>query len=137
MLRKEWLNGLWAPEGDQGAAGGAAGAGGNGATGGAAGGGTNNSTGGTGGNTNQPPASFEAFLESQPPEIKALYETHTKGLKSALEAERAQNRELAKQAREAASKAEAGSEAQKALSYSPHAWGVDRSIFLMSLSVTG
>ncbi|MCE5259909.1 MAG: hypothetical protein LLG44_12770 [Chloroflexi bacterium] len=118
MLRKEWLNGLWAPDGaggSGGAAGSAAGAGGNDTTGGTTGGDANNTAGGTGGSTNQPPASFEAFMESQSAEVKALYEGHTKGLKSALEAERTQRSDLAKQLRDAASKAEAGSAAQKAL----------------------
>ncbi len=103
MLRKEWLNGLWAPEGSQGGAGSPPPP-------------ANNSTppANPPANTSAAPTTFEAVMESWTPEVKALYETHTKGLKSALEAERAQNRELAKQAREAAGKAEAGSEAQKA-----------------------
>jgi len=61
------------------------------------------------------PATFDDFINGQSAEIKALYETHTSGLKSALDAERRQRGELAKQLRDAASKAEAGSEAQKQL----------------------
>lgn len=61
------------------------------------------------------PATFDAWLESQAPEIKGLYEAHTKGLRNALVAERSERDALAKQMREASGKLEAGSEAQKAL----------------------
>lgn len=91
-MLSESLNGLCAP--DEGSSGGA----GEGSTG-----------------DTKPPATFEAFLEGQSPEVKALYEGHTKGLKSALDAERQQRSELARQLREAVGKAEAGSAAQKTL----------------------
>lgn len=60
--------------------------------------------------------SFEAFLEKQPDEVKALYEGHTSSLKNALTNERASNKELAKQLKALAEKAEKGSELEKQLS---------------------
>lgn len=61
------------------------------------------------------PASFDAYLETQPEPIKALYTSHTAGLKSALENERKANREHERQIRELAGKADKGSEAQQQL----------------------
>lgn len=53
----------------------------------------------------QPPADFEAWLAKQPDEVKTLYETHTSGLKTALEKERKANKkrddEEARKAKEA------------------------------------
>ena len=61
------------------------------------------------------PTTFAEFLAQQPEEIKALYEAEIKGLKAALDAERAEKREVAKQLRDAAAQAEAGSAAQQQL----------------------
>lgn len=38
------------------------------------------------------PADFEAWLSGQPDEVRKMYETHTTGLKSALDKERARNK---------------------------------------------
>lgn len=61
------------------------------------------------------PESFDTWLGAQPEPIRQLASQHTAGLKSALEAERAQRKELAKQLKETLGKAEQGSEAAKAL----------------------
>lgn len=55
------------------------------------------------------PADFEAWLAAQPDEIKTLYETHTGGLKSALDKERKANK---KRDDDAARKAQEAQEAQ-------------------------
>lgn len=60
--------------------------------------------------------SFEAFLSAQPDEVKALIEGHTTGLKNALVSERNSNKDLAKQLKTLAEKAEKGSELEKQLS---------------------
>jgi hypothetical protein len=59
--------------------------------------------------------SFADFLKGQPEAIRSLYEEDTKGLKSALVSERDRNKTLEDQLRDAAKKADAGSEAQKLL----------------------
>jgi hypothetical protein len=61
------------------------------------------------------PESWDKFLEAQPEEIKGLYTSHTAGLKSALDSERKARTEAEKSLRDLAKKAEAGSDAQKAL----------------------
>jgi len=61
------------------------------------------------------PETFEAFLDAQPAEIQGLYETHTKGLKAALDSERSQRGDLTKQLRELLPKAEKGSELEATL----------------------
>lgn len=63
----------------------------------------------------QAPLTFDAWITGQPEEIKALLDGHTKGLKSALESERSQRSDLAKQVRDLAAKAEKGSEMEKTL----------------------
>jgi hypothetical protein len=67
----------------------------------------------------QAPASFDEWLKGQDEPLRKLYETHTAGLRSALQSEREARKtetgQLAKQLREAAAKAEAGSEHQKQL----------------------
>lgn len=55
---------------------------------------------------------FEAWHEKQEEPVKALVESHVKGLKSALEAERGQRKTLEKELRDAAKKLEKGSDAQ-------------------------
>jgi len=54
-------------------------------------------------------ATWEAILETLPEETRALYESHTQGLRSALESERRAHKDLAGQLREASQQAEAGS----------------------------
>jgi hypothetical protein len=65
------------------------------------------------------PASFDEWLKGQDEPVRKLYETHTAGLRSALQSEREARKtetgQLAKQLREAAAKAEAGSEHQRQL----------------------
>jgi hypothetical protein len=58
---------------------------------------------------------FDGWYGKLPEEQKALIETHTKGLKSALESERGSRKDLEKQIRDLAGKAEKGSEAQTQL----------------------
>jgi len=61
------------------------------------------------------PESWDAWLEAQPQEVRALYETHTSGLRSALQSEREQRDDLARQLREATGALEEGSAAREAL----------------------
>jgi len=58
---------------------------------------------------------FDGWLGEQPDEVKALLDGHTKGLKSALESERGSRKDLEKQVRDLAAKAEKDSDAQKEL----------------------
>ena len=58
---------------------------------------------------------FEKWSESLTDEQKALMETHTKGLKGALDSERTNAANLAKQIKELSAKAEKGSELEKSL----------------------
>lgn len=58
---------------------------------------------------------FDTWLGEQPEQVRKGYEGKTTGLHSALESERAQRKEFAKQLKELTSKAEKGSEAEKAL----------------------
>jgi hypothetical protein len=78
-------------------------------------GGTPNAGGQTSETTGERPASFEAWLANQDDATKALLDGHTKGLKSALESERTQRAELAKQLRDVSGKLEKGSDAEKAV----------------------
>lgn len=59
------------------------------------------------------PASFDAWLASQPEEIAKLYDTHVDGLKSALEGERTSRKDLEKQLRQLSKTATEGSELKK------------------------
>jgi len=61
------------------------------------------------------PASFEEWLGAQDETIKSLYESHTAGLKSALQSERTQRQELAKQLNAAAKKQGVDEGTQQAL----------------------
>ena len=72
----------------------------------------NNGQGGEGGNST---LTFDAWHEALPDDQKALIESHTKGLKSALDSERGSRKDMEKQLRDLAKKAEAGSEAQNQL----------------------
>lgn len=58
---------------------------------------------------------FDGWVKDQSEEVKAMLDSHTKGLKSALDSERGSRKELEKQLRDLAKKAEAGSEAEKQL----------------------
>lgn len=61
------------------------------------------------------PPTFESWLATAPDDVKALYEAHTNGLRSALNSERESKRELERQLREMRDKAEKGSEAETRL----------------------
>lgn len=62
-----------------------------------------------------PPVTFEAWLTAQDDHTRGLIDTHTKGLKSALDAEREQRKTLERQLREAAGKLDKDSDARKQL----------------------
>lgn len=94
------------------------------------GGGGTTPPGSGGGDGNQPPAqtpqtpaappeTWEAWLAGQDEAVRGvvtpLFEAHTQGLRSALESERQQRRDLAKQLRDATAKMEDGSEARTRL----------------------
>lgn len=59
--------------------------------------------------------SFEAFLEKQPAEVKALYESHTSGLKNAVSATRKERDDLSRQVKELLKSAEKGSDLERQL----------------------
>lgn len=88
----------------------AGGGGGNSGGSGSNGDGTNSA-----GSSNTDGLTFETWHESLPQEHKTLIESHTKGLKSALDSERETRNGLEKQLRDLAKKAEAGSDAQSQL----------------------
>lgn len=80
-----------------------------------------NSGGGGGGNSSSSDSNsdgeltFETWLGKQDEKVKGLLDGHTKGLKTALETERETRKSLEKQVRDLATKAQAGSDAQKQL----------------------
>ena len=61
------------------------------------------------------PATWDAFLDTLPEETKKLYDTHTAGLKTALQSERQQRSELGKQIQALSKQAADGSEMKKSL----------------------
>ena len=65
---------------------------------------------------NQPegekPQDWTSWLAGQTDDVKALYEEHTSGLKSALKSERQRNADMAAELRDAAGKAEGEAKAQ-------------------------
>jgi hypothetical protein len=61
------------------------------------------------------PATWDAFLEKQPAEVKALYSSHSEALLNTVKAVRDERDTFKKQLKELAKNAEAGSEAQKQL----------------------
>jgi len=65
--------------------------------------------------TQTAPPDFETWLQAQNETVKGLLDGHTKGLKSALDAERDARKGFEKQVRELAKAADAGSAAQKQL----------------------
>lgn len=79
------------------------------------GGGTGGEPGEDGDAGDSSPLTFDGWLGEQPDEVKTLLDGHTKGLKSALESERGNRKDLEKQVRDLAAKAEKDSETQKEL----------------------
>lgn len=67
------------------------------------------------GASGETPQTWEDWLNAQADDVKALYEAHTNGLRSALNSERESKRELERQLREMRDKAEKGSEAETRL----------------------
>lgn len=63
----------------------------------------------------QPAATYDTWLASQSADVKSLVDGHIGGLKTALQSERERNKTLEKDLRDAASKAEKGSESEKRL----------------------
>lgn len=61
------------------------------------------------------PPDFDSWLSAQDETVRGLLDGHTKGLRSALDTERANAKSLAKQIKELTGKAEAGSETAKQL----------------------
>jgi len=61
------------------------------------------------------PATWDEYLSTVPVEVKALYEGHTTGLKSALQTERQQRSELANQIKTLSKQAAEGSDLKKSL----------------------
>lgn len=59
--------------------------------------------------------SYETWVQAQPENVRGLLERHTSGLRSALESERGSRKDLERQLREMAGKAEKGSETQAQL----------------------
>jgi hypothetical protein len=62
-----------------------------------------------------PAATWEEFLQGQGDDVKKLFDGHVQGLKSALDTERTQRKDLTKQLREATAQLEKGSEARQSL----------------------
>lgn len=61
------------------------------------------------------PQTWEAWLGTQPEDVKSMYESHTSGLKNALDNERASRKSLESQLREFQKKADKGSELEQQL----------------------
>lgn len=79
---------------------------------------TNNDAGGSGGQQDDQGGgtpTWEQVVEALPEEQRALYNTHTQGLRSALQSERDQRSDLARQLREATQQLEQGSAARTQL----------------------
>lgn len=70
---------------------------------------------GQGGQQKPPAPTFDEWLAGQPEEVRGIVTEGTRGLKSALDAEREQRKAFERQLREAAGKVEQGSEARKKL----------------------
>jgi hypothetical protein len=91
----------------------AGGAGGSSNTAGTQGGSQGNGDAGTGGGAAAPV--FDTWIKGQAPEIQTMLDGHIKGLKSALDSERVSRKDMEKQLRDMAKKAEEGSDAQTKL----------------------
>lgn len=61
------------------------------------------------------PASWDEWLNTQPEEIKTLYNGHITGLKNTVQATRQERDDFAKQVKELAAKADKGSDLEKSL----------------------
>jgi hypothetical protein len=61
------------------------------------------------------PASWEAWIEAQPEDVKGLYNTHVEGLRNTVRATRDERDALKDQLKELGKKAETGSELEKSL----------------------
>jgi hypothetical protein len=61
------------------------------------------------------PSSFEEYLKGQDETVRGLFDDHVKGLKGALDSERGSRKEMEKQIRELAGKADKGSDAERQL----------------------
>ena len=61
------------------------------------------------------PATWDAWLETQPEDVKALYATHTSGLQNTVKATRQERDELAHQIKDLLPTVEKGSKAEAAL----------------------
>lgn len=61
------------------------------------------------------PATFSDWLQSQPPDVQEMFAAEIRGLKGALESERAQRKAHERELREAAKRLEEGSAARKEL----------------------
>lgn len=61
----------------------------------------------------KPPETFEKWLEGQPAEVKALYESHTQGLRNTVQATRDERDGLKKQLKDLSKTLEEGSAAKK------------------------
>lgn len=93
---------------DKGGAGGSGNANQNGAGGsGGAGGSSSDSGGGA--------LQYDTWLAAQPEEVRTLLDGHVRGLKTTLDGERTSRKEMEKQLKDLAGKAEKGSEAEKRL----------------------
>lgn len=83
------------------------------------GGGTGSGTGGSGeegqGDGQGQGLTWDSWINEQPEDVKTLLSGHTKGLKSALDGERDARKDLEKQLRDLAKKAEKGSELETQL----------------------
>ena len=75
---------------------------------------TDSQTQGAGGQTQTPPT-FDAWLSGQDDGVKGLIDGHVKGLRTALESERGERKNLEKQVRDLAKASDKDSDAQKRL----------------------
>lgn len=75
-----------------------------------------NEQGGEEGGMLETPVSWDAWLQQQPETVRTLADAHVSGLKGALVGEREQRKALAKELKDALTKAEKGSELERALS---------------------
>ena len=66
-------------------------------------------------NTETVSLAFDTWIKDQTDPVKSMMDTHTKGLKTALDSERESRKKLEKDLRDMAGKAEKGSEAEKQL----------------------
>lgn len=82
---------------------------------GGGGAGENSSSSNNNQSTSDETLAFDTWLPKQDEKVRALIDGHTKGLKNALDSERGSRKDLEKQVRDLATKAEKGSDAEKQL----------------------